>query len=690
MRSLRSLLAVTPASLLLLAGTASAAPSTTVVISEVRTKGPNGGADEVVELTNVSASPVDISKWVLNGSSDTGVKSIRATVPANVTLQPGAFYLIVGTAYQGKPAADVKMSSGVSDAGGVAILDAMGVIVDQVGFSTGSGYKEGTPLKALGSDTTQSYQRKGTSCAPLADTDDNSADFVLLTATPTALASCCGDEKCTAAPAGCFEPAGKCTAGACAYPPLACPPKPAACVDASTSRAFTASCDPQSVSCVDASTDTACPIGCDAATGLCLIDKCAGVVCDKPPSGCHEPAGACAAGVCTYAPKAAGTACDDGDPCTSGDACDAAATCSGTALVCDQAPAASCQDSKTSWSYEAAGTCAAGQCAYKKTVADCPVVCDPATGLCSDDLCIGVACDAPPAGCFLPGGTCEAGKCVYPKQPVGDPCDDGDACTTGDGCSATGACMGTPVDCYEPPPTACADSKTSRSFAKIGFCSSAAGGTCTYAPTDTPCAFGCEGSTGLCMEDPCAGVACDSPPSPCVVAMGKCTDGTCAYAPLAKGAPCNDGLDCTKGEACDGKGACLAPDVTGCAGGAAGAAGQGAGGAAGASGAAAGGAGGLTGGSGGASTAGAAGAAGGAGAGAAGTAGAAGDGQAGADDLPDTGVDDRTPTSACQCRAPGRPLSSRPVDDAGALLAGLALCAAGARRRRRLAPHARR
>ena len=39
------------------------ASSSSVVISEFRTRGPAGGNDEFVEIYNLSAAPVDISGW---------------------------------------------------------------------------------------------------------------------------------------------------------------------------------------------------------------------------------------------------------------------------------------------------------------------------------------------------------------------------------------------------------------------------------------------------------------------------------------------------------------------------------------------------------------------------------------------------------------------------------------------------
>src|ERR1041384_7843572 len=56
------------------------AVSTSVVISEFRVRGPNGAADEFVELYNLSASPVAIGGWKIRGSHTPAGGSGRGTV----------------------------------------------------------------------------------------------------------------------------------------------------------------------------------------------------------------------------------------------------------------------------------------------------------------------------------------------------------------------------------------------------------------------------------------------------------------------------------------------------------------------------------------------------------------------------------------------------------------------------------
>jgi predicted extracellular nuclease len=163
-----------------------AASSPDVVISEFRVRGPNGAADEFIELFNRSDAPVSIAGWTVRGSNASGTTGTRATIGAGVSIGPGCYYLLgnsstSGGPYSGTVTPDLTFSTGITDDGGIAIVDAAAVVVDQVGMSAGSAYKEGTPLASLGSSNLdRGYERKPGGLAGAGqDTDDNSADFQL-------------------------------------------------------------------------------------------------------------------------------------------------------------------------------------------------------------------------------------------------------------------------------------------------------------------------------------------------------------------------------------------------------------------------------------------------------------------------------------------------------------------------------
>src|SRR5688572_20921783 len=143
-----------------------AAVSATVVISEFRVRGPNGAADEFVELYNLSGAPVNIGGWLVRGSNSSAFVSTRVTIAANTTLNPGCHFLVTnssasGGPYSGAVAGNQTFAVGITDDGGIALTLPDLTVVDQVGMSAGSAYKEGTPLASLGSSNlNRGYERK--------------------------------------------------------------------------------------------------------------------------------------------------------------------------------------------------------------------------------------------------------------------------------------------------------------------------------------------------------------------------------------------------------------------------------------------------------------------------------------------------------------------------------------------------
>jgi hypothetical protein len=154
-----------------------------VVISEFRTRGPRGANDEFIELYNPTAAPIDISGWKINASNDSAGASTRATIPLSTILRSGQYYLVANNATNdgynnpGVPA-NLNYGTGISDNGGIALLRADNTIVDQVGMSAGSAYKEGTTLSPLSGTSDQSYERKpGGLSDGCVDTNNNANDF---------------------------------------------------------------------------------------------------------------------------------------------------------------------------------------------------------------------------------------------------------------------------------------------------------------------------------------------------------------------------------------------------------------------------------------------------------------------------------------------------------------------------------
>jgi hypothetical protein len=69
-------------------------------------------------------------------------------------------------------------TTGINDDGGIAITTGTDQIVDQVGMSNGSAFKENRVLSPLTVSSDRSYERKpGGTSGSAQDTDDNRSDF---------------------------------------------------------------------------------------------------------------------------------------------------------------------------------------------------------------------------------------------------------------------------------------------------------------------------------------------------------------------------------------------------------------------------------------------------------------------------------------------------------------------------------
>jgi hypothetical protein len=152
--------------------------ATSVVISEFRTRGPNGAGDEFIEIYNPTTTAVDISGWKINASNNVGAEGTRAIIPASTLLRSGQYYLVANNSYSSTTVANLKYGTAISDDGGIALLNASNGIIDEVGMDIGSAYQEGTTLSPLTGTTDKSYERKlgGTSDSCI-DTNDNASDF---------------------------------------------------------------------------------------------------------------------------------------------------------------------------------------------------------------------------------------------------------------------------------------------------------------------------------------------------------------------------------------------------------------------------------------------------------------------------------------------------------------------------------
>jgi uncharacterized repeat protein (TIGR01451 family) len=155
-----------------------------VLISEFRTRGSAGATDEFIEIYNPTSSTVTIGGLKIRASNNAGTISDRVTITAGTTLGSGCHYLLANSSssgYSGSVAANQTYTTGIADDGGIAITRADGTtIIDQVGMSSGSAYKEGATLTPLSTSVEQSYERKpGGAAGNGTDTGNNANDFFL-------------------------------------------------------------------------------------------------------------------------------------------------------------------------------------------------------------------------------------------------------------------------------------------------------------------------------------------------------------------------------------------------------------------------------------------------------------------------------------------------------------------------------
>lgn len=179
-----------------------------LVISEIRSRGAGGANDEFVELYNPTSSPVTLdSTWKIEGRSNaTGSFSARWAGSGKVIPAHGHF-LVAYTGYTQQPAADAALTSGITDATAVRLVQS-GTTVDIVCygfdaastavFSSDATYGcEGTPVttnphnNATSTNADASIERKpGGASGNCTDTGNNAADFLVSTpANPQSTAS---------------------------------------------------------------------------------------------------------------------------------------------------------------------------------------------------------------------------------------------------------------------------------------------------------------------------------------------------------------------------------------------------------------------------------------------------------------------------------------------------------------------
>ncbi len=161
-------------------GTSTPFPSNHLVISEFRSRGPNGETDEFVELYNPTGAATTIGDWMIQYSSGCGdIVATLATIPTGTALLAGQHYLLAAdTSTVG--GADQTFTAGLTDQGGLALVTGGGQVVDRAGMCITTSFHEGMNLIPFTQDLAQSYERLPGGATACYDTDNNEGDFALI------------------------------------------------------------------------------------------------------------------------------------------------------------------------------------------------------------------------------------------------------------------------------------------------------------------------------------------------------------------------------------------------------------------------------------------------------------------------------------------------------------------------------
>jgi len=176
-----------------------------LVISEVRSRGLSGAADEFVEIYNPTSAPVTLDPlWKIESRNAGGSVYATRWTGSGETIPAYGHFLVAGSAYTQLPVEDASLTSGITDESSVRLKQDT-VVVDAIcycGMGSGNcnaftqvGYScEMNPMvnpNASGADDDVGMERKaGGTQGNCVDTINSLNDFVAITpAKPQNLAS---------------------------------------------------------------------------------------------------------------------------------------------------------------------------------------------------------------------------------------------------------------------------------------------------------------------------------------------------------------------------------------------------------------------------------------------------------------------------------------------------------------------
>jgi lamin tail-like protein len=150
-----------------------------VTINEVQTSSILSASDEFIELYNNCNGTVSLSGSLVYRAKTSMVdNTVFVASLSGKTIAANSWFLAAGNAYSGGATPDVTFTSGMADAnGGVALRDGGGIIVDSMGWGTGTsnGFQQGTPATNLNITMSRIPDGKNTHVNNVDFTDSNTS-----------------------------------------------------------------------------------------------------------------------------------------------------------------------------------------------------------------------------------------------------------------------------------------------------------------------------------------------------------------------------------------------------------------------------------------------------------------------------------------------------------------------------------
>ncbi|PJA01876.1 hypothetical protein COX74_00350, partial [bacterium (Candidatus Gribaldobacteria) CG_4_10_14_0_2_um_filter_41_16] len=161
-------------------------PESRLLISEVQIRDASSTDNDFIEIFNPNNQSVDISNFHLRKRVSTGNESSVCEFSANSAIPANGYFLWAHTGYQIPGlSADITRASTIAIDNSVALLDKNNTIIDQVAWGDSvNPFVETAPF-APNPTTNQTITRQQDSSGNYLDTNNNAADFILASSTPT-------------------------------------------------------------------------------------------------------------------------------------------------------------------------------------------------------------------------------------------------------------------------------------------------------------------------------------------------------------------------------------------------------------------------------------------------------------------------------------------------------------------------